>query len=137
MAVAVYARGHKMGGMAHISRGEKEDDLPDENLHQYADHAVAALVRILCARIMGQTATGRDFTACIAGGGDMFEGLLSAYPDVGGANVKAVKSALDAHHITLVGEDILGGLGRSMWFDLSTGNVRVSCAGQPDILLGQ
>ena len=134
VAIALYAPGRAMGGMAHISRAEKTDDLPDENLHRYADYAVGALVRILSARIMADPPpTGRDFTARIAGGGNMFQGIMDGYPDVGTLNVDAVRRALHIHHISLVGEDVFGGLGRSMWFDLATGVVQVSCAGRSDV----
>jgi len=125
-----------MGGMAHISRAEKNDELPDENLHRYADYAVDALVRILSARIRADPSpTGRDFTARIAGGGNMFQGIMDGCPDVGTLNVDAVRRALQRHHIALVGEDVLGGLGRSMCFDLATGVVQIFCAGRSDIFI--
>ncbi|MCC6319241.1 MAG: chemotaxis protein CheD [Gemmatimonadaceae bacterium] len=63
--------------------------------------------------------------ARIVGGASMFGALLSSGVNMGERNVDAVKQRLAASGIPLIGEDVGGDYGRSVYFDVATGEVRV------------
>ena len=55
----------------------------------------------------------------------MFGALLSSGINMGERNVEGVRQSLRVAGIPLVGEDVGGDYGRSVYFDVSTGDVRV------------
>lgn len=113
----------KIGGLAHIM-------LPDSNMFtsreinrmKFADTAVQDLVNELNSR----GSVTRRLTAKIAGGAQMFEtepgNPLGA---IGARNVISVKSVLSRRGIPIVAESTGSNYGRTLYFDLSTGIMKV------------
>lgn len=71
--------------------------------------------------------------ARLAGGANMFQRLTSSDSvPIGERNVLALRTALRAAGIPIVGEAIGGEVGRSVWFDVATGTARVRSVGQEE-----
>lgn len=123
VAICIHDSVHKCGGLAHIML-PRSGDMSNEPLpSKYADTAVPALVSGL-QKIHGHE---MRLSAKIAGGANMFANLNSDKLDIGGKNVRAVKSVLSDHRIRLVAEDVGGLHGRRVSFNVSSGTVTIKC----------
>lgn len=70
-------------------------------------------------------------TARLVGGAAMFQDLaLQDRPNIGRRNISAARKALARAGIPIVAEDVGGGFGRSIDFDLSNGRVVVFTQGK-------
>jgi chemotaxis protein CheD len=128
VGVALYDGKAKIGGLAHIM-------LPDSNMisgaeksrMKFADTGIEDLVADMVAR----GADRNRMTAKIAGGSNMFNlADDSRIASIGGRNVKSVKDTLDALGIRLAAEDTGSNYGRTLYFNLETGKVRVQSLGR-------
>lgn len=81
--------------------------------------AIRELLRLLVGR---KAAKGR-LVAKIVGGAAMFDGFHTTA--IGRRNVERTKDLLRIEGIPLVGEDVLGAWGRSVFFHVDTGEVVV------------
>ena len=121
VAIMLHDATAKIGALAHIL-------LPSEGLSRDADnHAKFATtaVPLLLDAMRKKGARGR-ITAKIAGGASMFGNLLpSGGINMGERNVESVKAALKQHEIPLVADDTGRDYGRTVYFDVATGKVRV------------
>lgn len=120
VALMLYDKATRIGAMAHIL-------LPNESMSRergrpakFASTATAFLLDEM--RRFG--ATGPP-VAWIVGGASMFGSLLSNGINMGERNVIAVRASLDEARITLASADVGGDYGRSVYFDVATGSVRV------------
>ncbi|MDR1042301.1 MAG: chemotaxis protein CheD [Clostridiales Family XIII bacterium] len=128
VGVALYDEASKIGGLAHIM-------LPDSgmvsdgavNRMKFADTGVTDLV----ADMVSRGARRGMLTAKIAGGANMFrlsdDSLIAS---IGDRNVERVKAALDKLGINIIAEDVGKDYGRTLFFDLATGNVNVQSLGK-------
>jgi chemotaxis protein CheD len=98
--------------LPHSTLGPQEP-LPSK----YADTAVPALIN----GIWVLTGKQNRLSAKIAGGANMFASAGVSGLDIGEKNIKAVRNALHAHRVRLIGEDVGGSHGRRISFDLSSG----------------
>ena len=126
VGICLYDNVRKVGGLSHImlpdssmaSKGEK-------NRMKFADTAIADITRDL--KMMGAV----RLIAKIAGGAQMFAtpagGVMG---NIGERNVKAVKAALIRLGIPIVAEDTGKDYGRTVYFDLDTGIMRVQSIGK-------
>ncbi len=134
VALALYDQAGKRGGMAHIllpgpaPAAGAEEWSGSNNPHKYADRAIAALVQAM----RDQGSRIEDLVAKIAGGANMFstadgfDKFSPVKPRVGERNVEAVKKHLESLAVPLRGEDIGGGVGRNVTFDLATGDLIIA-----------
>lgn len=122
VALIVYDAVSRVGGMAHIL-------LPHEALSRarggparYATTAPAFLLDEMrgMARLVAPVAT-------LVGGASMFGPLLKGGGiNMGERNVIATRRALHAAGLPIAAEDVGGEFGRSVYFDVATGQVRVA-----------
>jgi chemotaxis protein CheD len=128
VGVALYDEVAKIGGLAHIM-------LPDSNMiaggqsnrMKFADTGVADLV----AEMRALGARPDRIRAKIVGGANMFrisDGSLIG--SIGERNVNEVKKTLGRLGIPIIAEDVGKDYGRTVFFDLVTGNVRVQSCGK-------
>jgi chemotaxis protein CheD len=75
-----------------------------------------------------------DLQAKLAGGSDMFE-FSSTDESVGERNVAAVEAELADAGIPVVARDVGGDHGRSLDFDVATGELHVSSTAREDLTL--
>ena len=123
VAICIHDSMHKCGGLAHIML-PRSGDMSNEPLpSKYADTAVPALVTGL-RKMRGQQLR---LSAKIAGGANMFANLNSNNLDIGGKNIRAVRTVLSENKIRLVGEDVGGLHGRRVSFNVSSGTVTIKC----------
>lgn len=114
----------KVGGLAHVllpspNIGRPRADAPG----RFAPSAVAALIEGL----VGIGAEPTRLTARLVGGASMFAQLQPAGSiQMGERNVHAVREALRRHGVRVVAEAVGGDFGRSLDFDVESGQVVVS-----------
>jgi len=124
VGVVVHDPVAQVGGLAHVllpspSIGRARVDAPG----RFAPSAVASLLEGLLA--LG--AEPSRLTARLVGGASMFAQLQPAGTiQVGERNVHAVREALHRHSVRVVGEAVGGDFGRSVDFDVGTGQVVVT-----------
>lgn len=121
VAIMLYDATARIGALAHIL-------LPSEGLARDTSNRAkfpTTAVPMLIEEMKKQGAWGKP-VAKIVGGASMFGSLLpSGGINMGERNAEATHRALRAAGIPLVGEDIGGGHGRSVYFHLSDGRVVV------------
>lgn len=131
VAVAIFDPVRKKGGLAHVMLPESKCRDSELAPGKFADTAVARLVDELV--LAG--ARPRSLLCKLVGGSEMFRALGSfsgaqpagaAAPPIGARNIQAVKRALDQLGVPVVAEDTGGHHGRTVRFDVSTGEVEVS-----------
>ncbi len=122
VGIILYESRSKIGGMAHIMLPDIEAVKNKANRAKFANTAIPDLLKEM--QKMG--ADRRFIKARIMGGAQMF-GFARANVifNVGQRNVEKVKEVLKEQHIKIAAEDTGGYHGRSLFFDLETGEVRV------------
>lgn len=122
IALLIHDRATLIGGLAHIL-------LPHEALSRVpgkpSKYATTAVVFLLAQmRMLGSLARPE---ARLVGGASMFANLLKGGGiNMGERNVIATRRALAAAGVPIVGEEVGGDFGRSVYFDVATGQVRVT-----------
>ncbi|MDR0424661.1 MAG: chemotaxis protein CheD [Clostridiales Family XIII bacterium] len=126
VGICLYDNVRKIGGLSHIMLPESSmASRTETNRMKFADTALDDITR----ELMGMGA-GR-LTAKIAGGAQMFAvSAMGAMGDIGGRNVRAVKAALARLKIPIIAEDTGRDYGRTVYFDLSTGIMKVQSIGK-------
>ena len=130
VAIVLYDRATAVAALAHVLLPEIDGGRTPLNPAKYAATAVPFLV----AEAQRHGALG-PLEAKIAGGARMFGTLLASGVNMGERNVEASRRALAAAGIALVGEDVGGEYGRSVYVDVTTGVVRVRSLERGDRVL--
>ena len=125
IGVALYVKDDHFGGLAHIMLPlSTEFDRTIDNPLKYADLGIAAMFKKMHS--MNSWLDASHVTAKIAGGAHMFSGMaVSESMNIGKRNAIAVKDTLKSLGIRLVAEDTGANHGRTINFDLTTGEVSV------------
>ena len=126
VGICLYDNVKKLGGLSHIMLPDSTVATKNEkNRMKFADTALVDLARELKA--MG----AKRLTAKIAGGAQMFATPAVGFMgNIGDRNVKAVKAALALLNIPVTAEDTGKDYGRTVYFDLKTGVMRVQSIGR-------
>jgi chemotaxis protein CheD len=122
VAIALYDASACLGAMAHVL-------LPHESLSRergrpakYSSTAVPFLVD----ELRRHGGSGEAPVAKLVGGSSMFGALLkTGGVNMGDRNVESARAALAEAGIRIVAEDVGGDYGRSVYFDVRTGDIRV------------
>jgi chemotaxis protein CheD len=123
VAIILYHRRLRIGGLAHAMLPHPENGRPGGGPARFASTAVPELIRLLADR----GADARQLEARLVGGASMFQSLASeSGRTLGSRNVAAALDALSEAGIEVRGRDLGGTAGRSVFFDVATGTVRVS-----------
>jgi len=122
VAIALYDPVEHIGGLAHIL-------LPDESMSRDRTNPAkypSSVVPILLEEMGRLGASGKRIRAKIAGGASMFSNLMtSGSMNIGERNVAAVRAALAAAKIPIVGADTGSDHGRSVYMFVNDGRVEV------------
>ena len=123
IGICLYDKQMKIGGLSHIMLPESSMfTKSDINRMKFADTAIVDLVQDLVR--LG--ADRRRLTAKIAGGAQMFEVQQgSLVGTIGDRNISSVKSTLQSLKIPILAEDTGLNYGRTVYFDLDTGIMKV------------
>ena len=114
IVIMFYDETKKVGGLAHCL-------LPfggDSSL-KYPRHAIAEMLKQMSERGVLR----KNIVAKIVGGATMFEGFERHA--IGKRNVIKTREELNKLDIPIIAEDVLGNWGRSISFNLQSGEVRV------------
>jgi chemotaxis protein CheD len=123
VAIALYDRESRTGGLAHILLPSMSMSRETSNPAKFPETIVPIMLAEM--RALGMAPSARVL-AKIAGGASMFGSLVGGTGiNVGERNVAATKDALAAAGIQLVGEDTGLDYGRSVYFHLADGRMEV------------
>jgi len=132
IAIARYDRQAHIAGLAHILLPNESLARDRENRAKFAQTAVPLLLEKM--RAIG--ARDANVVAKLAGGASMFTSLLSTgSPPIGERNLIATRIALASHGIRVMGEDVGGGHGRSVFLHGCDGRFEVKSIGKGSVVL--
>jgi chemotaxis protein CheD len=121
VAIALYDPATNVGGLVHVL-------LPSESMARDRTNRAkfpSAAVPLLLAEMRG-LGSGPGVGARLVGGASMFASLLpTGGVNIGERNVAASRAALAAAGVPVVGEDVGGDYGRSVYFHLADGRIEV------------
>lgn len=132
VGVCIYDPLLKIGGMAHVMLPDSSLSKTVTNRGKFADTSIPDLT----ARLIQMGTLSSRLVAKIAGGSQMFafmgndDKLL-----IGPRNVAAVEKALKEQRIKLSAKNVGGSAGRSILFDLTSGEVTIKMLNSSDIIL--
>jgi len=126
VAVALYDRATKIGGLGHIVLPYIEEAHDKSQPARFADIAIGMMIDEMKRR----GARTRDIWAKIFGGANMFPEIISSESnmDVGRRNILAVKEELKRYNIKIIAEEVGDHIGRTVLFDTGDGSVEVKNA---------
>jgi chemotaxis protein CheD len=132
VAIVLHDADRKIGGLAHIL-------LPSESLAQDRSNRAkfpGSAVPLLLEEMQRLGARQTRITARLVGGASMFAALLPASGlQMGERNLLATRDALGKARLPIVGEDVGGGHGRSVFFEIASGQVQVRSMVKGDVVL--
>lgn len=132
VAMAVLDPVRRIGGLGHALLPEPFRNGKPAPPGRFATTAVVRLLEMVAEE-------GGDPTSAVAwliGGARMFDGLSGPEQSIGERNVSAARSAFGAAGVPIRGELVGGGRGRSVYFDVGAGRVRVTSVQTDDVILG-
>lgn len=131
VGIALYAPKAKIGALSHIMLPDSTSFKDTANWPKFADLALPRIVQELKAK------TKEDkLLVKIAGGASMFSfSQESSILQIGQRNIDAVKNVLAELDLTIIDEDVGGKMGRSMFVDLDTFDVRVRLVNRDERIL--
>ena len=129
VGIALYDPKARVGGLLHImlpSSSMRSDGTIDDRM-KYADTAIPDLV----SDLESKGANRKSIIAKIMGGANMFNMHGTTFVEtIGERNVAATKNELNHYGIPLVAEDVGANYGRTVYFTLEDGKVRVQSLGK-------
>ena len=129
VGITLYDPVAHIGGLAHImlpSSTLKANGINGDRM-KYADTAIPDLIGDL-ERI---GASKSQLKAKIVGGANMFNTIGTSFVDtIGDRNIEAVRSVLAGFGIPLIAEDVGSNYGRTVYFLLANGMVKVQSLGK-------
>ncbi|CAN5774606.1 chemoreceptor glutamine deamidase CheD [soil metagenome] len=121
-----------VAGMAHVLLPDPSVSRDASNPYKFATSAVPALVADLTAA----GAVARRLEARLVGGASMFAALMTTSSmNMGERNLAAVHDSLRTERIPIHAEEVGGGWGRSVRFDVAANRARVSSVYRADVYL--
>lgn len=131
IAIALYDPRARVAGLAHILLPNEALARDRENRAKFA----ASAVPLLLERMRELGARDSHVVAKLAGGASMFTSLLTGGPAIGERNLIATRIALASHGIRVLGEDVGGGHGRSVFLHGCDGRLEVKSIGRDSVVL--
>lgn len=131
VAIALHDASAGVGALAHVLLPHAALSSQSPRPGKFPSTAVPTMV----ARMREMGSTG-EIQARLIGGASMFASLLSAGSvGLGVRNIRAARQACADHAVPIVGEEVGGSMGRSVYFNVRTGTVQVRSVRGPDVEL--
>lgn len=131
IGIALYAPKAKIGALSHIMLPDSTSFTDISNWPKFADLALPKIVDELRERTNEE-----KLLVKIAGGASMFSfSSESSILQIGQRNIEAVRKTLDDLKLTIISEHVGGKMGRSMFVDLETFDVRVRMVNREEFVL--
>lgn len=123
IALVLYDVRKKIGGLAHIMLPSLQMAKDKSKPTKFAD----SCVHLLLGKMEAMGASRLYIRAKIFGGANMFPSvpMKSFLMNVGERNAEVVRTELKKKKIRIVAEEVGGHFGRTVFFDLKDGSVRV------------
>jgi chemotaxis protein CheD len=132
IAIVLHDAEARIGGLAHAM-------LPDPSAGRRrtpAGRFAATAVSVLLDEMVAAGADARRVRARLAGGASMFEALLTeSGRRLGVRNAEAARKALEDAGVPLLGEEVGGTWGRSVFLDTCSGFLTITSVARPDVIL--
>lgn len=132
IGICVIDSAARLGTLAHIMLPNSSQAKNAQNRAKFADSAIEMLLE----EMKKNGASRARLTAKIAGGAQMFK--FSGDSDImkiGERNTQAVLENLQKHRIRLLAQDTGGNYGRTITFDVETGDLLVRTIGHGERIL--
>ncbi|MFX0205576.1 MAG: chemotaxis protein CheD [Candidatus Hodarchaeota archaeon] len=126
IAVAFYNKPKKLGGLAHVVLPSSDRARTPQIKGKYADSAIKELI----ALFQRKKARLENTVVKITGGSNMFSNLNKDVFDIGKKNYLAVEKELKKYNLKIARKDIGGNKGRSIYFNLDNGEIKIFLSGQ-------
>lgn len=131
IGIALYAPKAKIGALSHIMLPDSTSFTDISNWPKFADLALPKIVDELRERTNEE-----KLLVKIAGGASMFSfSSESSILQIGQRNIEAVRKTLDDLKLAIISEHVGGKMGRSMFVDLETFDVRVRMVNREEFVL--
>ncbi len=125
LAVALYDPETGIGGLGHMLLPCRPAKNPLGSEGKYVDAGICQMVD----ELVRAGANRKGLVARISGGANMFEtAYQTLINSIGSRNARSARETLAGLNIPLVGEEVGGNRGRTVEFDLASGNMMVYCA---------
>ena len=126
VAVALWDRDTRIGGLAHIVLPYIEEAHDKSHPTKFTDVAIHAMIDEMNER----GAKIQNIRAKIFGGANMFPDIIffNSPMDIGNRNISAVIQELKRHNIEIIAEEVGDHTGRTVLFDTKDGSVLVKTA---------
>lgn len=132
IGVVIYDKAKCIAGMAHIMLPSSQEIKNNSNKLKFADTCLDLMIEDLIKKDVSI----RSLKAKMAGGAQMFSvSLNSDNLNIGKRNAAAVKEKLRSLNIPLLAEDIHGNSGRTITFDVATGDLYIKSIGKGDSVI--
>jgi chemotaxis protein CheD len=131
VAVALYDTEARVGGLGHLLL----PNCPEKNAPGLESKYVDAGILEIVDELVQAGASRERLVAKVAGGANMFEtSYQTLIKSIGARNARSARETLASLGIPILGEDVGGNRGRTVEFDLATGNMMVYSAHDDDRL---
>jgi chemotaxis protein CheD len=132
VGVVLYDEHSRVGGLAHVMLPDVKRARAEVPPARFASYAITMLLEKM-------SAAGAELArirARLVGGASMFEAIMKHdVKGLGLRNIESCRAALEREGVPIDGEEVGGTYGRSVFFDVSTGVLRVSTVLRGDVLL--
>lgn len=123
VGVALYDADARVGGLAHVMLPDTKrarSEVPPARIASYA-------ITMLLEKMLEAGAQPERIRARLVGGASMFEAIMTRdVKGLGLRNIESCRAALEREGVPIDGEAVGGTHGRSVFFDVATGVLRVS-----------
>ena len=125
VAVALYDPEARIGGLGHMLLPNRPEKNPLGSESKFVDAGIVQMVD----ELVRSGAHRENLVAKVTGGANMFEtSYQTLINSMGARNARSARDTLTSLNIPILGEEVGGNRGRSVEFDLATGNMMVYCA---------
>jgi chemotaxis protein CheD len=125
VAVALYDPEARIGGLGHMLLPNRPKKNPLGSESKFVDAGIVQMVD----ELVRSGAHRENLIAKVTGGANMFEtSYQTLINSIGARNARSARDTLTSLNIPILGEEVGGNRGRTVAFDLATGNMMVYCA---------
>jgi chemotaxis protein CheD len=125
VAVALYDPEARIGGLGHMLLPNRPEKNPLGSESKFVDAGIVQMVD----ELVRSGAHRENLVAKVTGGANMFEtSYQTLVNSIGARNARSARDTLTSLNIPILGEEVGGNRGRTVAFDLATGNMMVYCA---------
>jgi len=122
LGIVLHDSATSVGGLAHTLLPQPREGMDQSRPAKFVD----AAIRLMLTDLLQLGGRRETMVAKVFGGANMFEGLQnSSREGIGQRNIRSARETLAELGIPLVAEDVGGNFGRTLEFDVATGNVTV------------